>query len=91
MDMDALVVAAKEIDRKAALQESRSKRFAELAVLARKADGDELRRIQNESRELGHTVVDFGDAINALRSALHSKSCRSAFDTLPDDFETGDY
>ena len=73
MDIDALVAAAKEIDRNAALQESRSKRYAELAVLARKADGDELRRIQDESRELGCTVVDFGGAINALRSALHGK------------------
>lgn len=73
MDIDALVAAAKEIDRKAALQESRSKRFAELTVAARKADGLELRRIQDESRELGRTVVDFGDAINALRSALKSR------------------
>jgi hypothetical protein len=73
MDIDALVAAAKEIDRIAALQESRSKRYAELAVLARKSDGDELRRIQDESRELGCTVVDFGGAINALPSALHGK------------------
>ena len=73
MDIDALVAAAKEIDRKAALQESRSKRFVELAVLARKADGLELRRIQDESRELGCTVVDFGDAIDALRHALNSR------------------
>lgn len=73
MNIDALVAAAKEIDRKAALQESRSKRLAELAVLARKADGLELRRIQDESRELGRTVVDCGDAIDALRSALNSR------------------
>ncbi len=75
MDIDALVEAAKEIDRKAALSEARSRRFGELATLARKAgpNSPELRQIQAESRELSRTVVDFGDAVSALREALHRK------------------
>ena len=75
MDIGALVAAAQEIDRKAALQEARAARYGELAAMARNAEPNspEHRRIQAESRELGRTVVDFGDAIAALRAALRSK------------------
>ena len=75
MDIDALIAAAKEIDRKAKLQEQRSKRFMELAALARKVEpnGPEHRRILHESRELSHTVVDFGGAISNLIVALHKR------------------
>lgn len=80
MDVDALIAAAREIDRKAELQEQRAKRYQELAAMARKAEPDsqELRRIQQESRELGRTVVDFGDAIDALRRALRAKPKKAA-------------
>ena len=75
MDIDALIEAAKEIDRKAALSEARTKRWGELAMLARKVEPGSLehRKIQNESRELSRTVVDIGDAISALRLALRRK------------------
>ncbi|MBZ4187188.1 hypothetical protein K7B09_12740 [Thermomonas sp. RSS23] len=75
MDVDAVIAAAKEIDRKASLQEARAMRFGELAALARKAapGSDELRRIQSESRELSRTVIDFGGAVDALRLALRKK------------------
>ena len=75
MDIEALIAAAKEIDRKAALSEERSKRFTELASMARKVEphGVEHRRIIAESRQLSCTVVDFGDAISELRRALKSK------------------
>lgn len=76
MDIDALIEAAKEIDRKAHLQELRSKRFAELAAMARTVEPNsaEHRRIVAESREIGRTVVDFGDAVAALRAALRMKT-----------------
>jgi hypothetical protein len=75
MDVEALIEAAKEIDRKAELAEARSRRFQELARLARavEPDGPEHRRIQAESRELSRTVVDFGDAIADLRAALRRR------------------
>jgi hypothetical protein len=75
MDIDALIAAAREIDRKAELQEQRAGRFVELAAMARKAEpgSRELMHIQAESRELGRTVVDFGDPIEALRRALRAK------------------
>ncbi len=78
MDVDALIAAAREIDRKAELQEQRTRRWCELAAMARKADPDELRRIQAESRELARTVVEFGDPINALRRALRAKPKKAA-------------
>lgn len=80
MDVDALIAAAREIDRKAELQEQRARRYQELAAMARKAEpgSQELRRIQQESRELGRTVVDFGDPINALRRALRAKPKKAA-------------
>ena len=80
MDIDALIAAAREIDRKAELQEQRSKRYGELAALARKAEPDsqELRKIQSESRELGRTVVDFGNAIADLRAALRRRPKKAA-------------
>lgn len=75
MNIERLIEAAKEIDRKAALQEERSARGRELARMARhvEPDGPEHRRIKAEARELGRTVVDFGDPINALRAALRAK------------------
>lgn len=80
MDVDALIAAAREIDRKAELQEQRAKRYGELAAMARKAEpgSRELMQIKAESRELGRTVVDFGDPINALRRALRAKPKKAA-------------
>jgi len=80
MDIDALVAAAKEIDRLSALQEARTKRYVELAAMARKveAGGQEHRQIVAESRELGRTVVDFGDAVFALRTALRRRARKPA-------------
>lgn len=80
MDVDALIAAAREIDRKAELQEQRAKRYGELAAMAHKAEpgSRELMQIQAESREIGRTVVDFGDAIEALRRALRAKPKRAA-------------
>ena len=78
MDVDALIAAAREIDRKAELQEQRTRRWCELAAMARKADQDDLLRVQAESRELARTVVDFGDPIEALRRALRAKPKKSA-------------
>lgn len=75
MDIDALIAAAKEIDRKAGLQEERTKRFGELAARARQVEqnGSEHKRIQHESRELSRSVVDFGGAIADLRAALRKR------------------
>ena len=75
MDIDALIAAAKEIERKAELQEYRAKRLAELAALAKKVEPNcqEHRHIQQEARDLSCTVVDYGDAIDALREALRRR------------------
>jgi hypothetical protein len=75
VDIEALVTAAKEIVRKADLQEARSRRYGELAAMARKVQpgSSEHRQIQAKAREIGRTVVDFGDAINDLRAALRDK------------------
>ena len=75
MDIDALIAAAKEIDRRAELQEYRARRLAELATLAKKVEpnGSEHRRIQQEACDLSREVVDFGDAIDALRAALRRR------------------
>lgn len=72
IDMQALIAAAQEIDRKAELSDQRARRFGELAQAARSVTtgGPEHRAIIEESRQLSTTVVDFGDAINALRAAL---------------------
>jgi len=75
MDLDALIAAAKEIDRKSVLLEAKTRRFAELASMARKvADGSpEHNRIKAESRQNSMTVIDFGDCINDLRRALKAR------------------
>lgn len=75
MNLDALIVAAREIDRKAQLQEARAKRYLELAAQARRTTPGsvEHKKIVYESRELSRSVVDFGDAINALQAALRAK------------------
>ncbi len=80
MDVEALIAAAREIDRKAELQEQRAKRFGELAAMARKvkAGSAEHQRVLDEARDLGSTVVDFGDVIDALRAALRQKPRKAA-------------
>lgn len=77
MNIEKLIESAKEIDRLAQKQEERARRFGELAARARKADPEELRRIQDESRSLSGTVVDYGDALIALRRALKAKPTRT--------------
>lgn len=75
MDVDALIDAAREIDRKAELQEDRARKLRELAAEARKvvSGSPEHRAIQARARMMTTQVVDFGDSINALRRALHAK------------------
>ena len=79
MDIDGLVAAAKEIDRKAELQEARTKRMLWLSREARSVvvGSIEHRRIIDEHRTMCTTVVDFGDAIADLREALHRKPKRN--------------
>lgn len=73
MDIDALIEAAREIDRSANRGEQRTKRLGGLARMARDAGPDELRRIQQESRDISRTAVDLGGPIAALRRALRAK------------------
>jgi len=75
MDIDALIAAAKEIDRKAGLKEERSIRYQELAEMARKVvtGSREHEQIKREARHLSTTVIDYGDALNDLRRALRKK------------------
>lgn len=75
MNIEKLVAAAKELDRLCIKSEARSKRFSELATAARKcmAGSIEHKHLQDECRELGCTVVDYGDALNALRRALKAR------------------
>ena len=70
MNIKKLIAAAQEIDRLAAIQESRTKALADLAKAAKDLTPEErqrrLKQIDN------NTVVDFGGAVAALRAALHS-------------------
>ncbi len=77
MNIEKLVAAAKEIDRISILQEEKTKRYQELARQSKEAheNGDQakIRKVQDESRQLSITVIDFGNAINDLRKALKAR------------------
>lgn len=77
MNIEKLIAAAQEIDRKSLLQEQRSKQLQQIALLVRKAsdadDKNEVRRLQDEYRNMSITVVDFGGCINELRRALKAR------------------
>jgi hypothetical protein len=72
IDIDKLIEAAFEIDRKVKLQEDRLRQLQDLARQARTVaqDSPEHRRIKAQASQIQITVVDFGDAINQLRIAL---------------------
>jgi len=72
MNIDKLIEAAKVIDTLRSKQIARTKAFQKLAIDAR--GGADRKEIDRRMRELDTTVVvDFGTAIDALCSALHSR------------------
>lgn len=70
MNIEKLIAAAREIDRLAVVQESKTKALSDLANASKGLTTEErqkrLKQIDN------NTVVDFGGAIAKLRAALHS-------------------
>jgi hypothetical protein len=78
MNIEKLVAAAKKIDELAARQDSKTKRYAELASAARKVipHSPEHMTLQDEAKGMATTVIDFGGAINELRRALKAKPAR---------------
>ena len=79
MNIEKLIAAAKEIDRLAEKQSAKTQQLIDLAAAARAAENDEhLRHIQRQQREISSTVVDYGNAINALRKALKARPSNAA-------------
>ncbi len=67
MNIDKLIIAAKEIDRLATIQKERTIAFQKLASNAR--NGLDRKEIERRKRELNVTrVVNFGSAINCISS-----------------------
>lgn len=75
MNIDRLVVAAKEIDRLASYQEHKTHRLMQLAREARNvvAHSREHQKLMQEKDALMDTVVNFSDAIEDLRRALNAR------------------
>lgn len=80
--IDALIAAAKEIDRMAKAQKERTSRLSELARLAKTVEprSAEHQRIIRESLDLGTTVVDFSTPINEICRVLKQLRTGTASD-----------
>ena len=74
MNIDKLIIAAKEIDRLAKAQEERTKHLQNLAYKARHVEpnSEEHRRIKSQINT-SPVVTDFGNAISDLRKALKAR------------------
>lgn len=73
MNIEKLIVAAREIDALAQKQEERGKAWLQLAHDARQS-GANRADITQRRQALSGTVVEFGTAIEDLRAALRAKS-----------------
>ena len=75
MDINALIVAAKEIERKSKLQEHRAKTYLKLVAAHKLAENgsEEQARLRGEISSMGGSVIDFSGAIEDLRRALRKR------------------
>ena len=70
--LDNLVIVAFNIDKKAEIQESKTKDLQRMATLARDGKKDTVEFKQLEAIANSNTVVDFGDEVSRLRNIVKS-------------------